>query len=119
MNTMTYKGYAARIEYSDEDGCFVGHVAGIRDIVGFHGDSVNELRSAFEDAVDDYLETCEKLGTKPPRPFSGELTLHIPPEVHASAAVAAEVTGKSVDQWAAELLERVLMSDPRPSSAIS
>ncbi len=119
MNTMTYKGYAARIEYSSEDGCFVGHVAGIRDIVGFHGDSVAELHSAFEDAVDDYLETCEKLGTKPPQTFSGELTLHIPPEVHASAAAAAEVTGKSVDQWAAELLERALTSSPRPSSATS
>ena len=117
MNTMTYKGYAARIEYSSEDGCFVGHVAGIRDVVGFHGDSVSELRSAFEDAVDDLLETCEKLGSDPPRPYSGELTLHIPPEVHASAAVAAEVTGKSIDQWAAELLQQALMSGPRPSTS--
>ncbi len=25
MNTMTYKGYAARIEYNDEGDCFVGH----------------------------------------------------------------------------------------------
>lgn len=40
MNAMTYKGYAARIEYSDEDGCFIGHIAGIQDIVGFHGSSV-------------------------------------------------------------------------------
>ena len=117
MNTMTYKGYAARIEYSSEDGCFVGHVAGIRDVVGFHGDSVSELRSAFEDAVDDLLETYGKLGSEPPRPYSGELTLHIPPEVHASAAVAAEVTGKSVDQWAADLLERALTSGRRPSAS--
>jgi predicted HicB family RNase H-like nuclease len=31
MNPMTYKGYAARIEYSDEDGLFIGCIAGIRD----------------------------------------------------------------------------------------
>jgi len=61
MKTMNYKGYAARIEYSDEDGLLVGHIARIRDVVGFHGDSVQELRSAFEEAVDDYLDTCEKL----------------------------------------------------------
>ena len=48
MKTMTYQGYAARIEYSDEDGCFVGHVAGIRDVIGFHGESVAELRAAFD-----------------------------------------------------------------------
>ena len=60
MNTMRYKGYAARIEYSDEDGGFIGHIAGIRDIVGFHGESVDELRAAFKDAVEDYIETCKK-----------------------------------------------------------
>jgi len=53
---MTYKGYVAHIEYSEEDAAFVGHIAGIRDIVGFHGESVDELRAAFEEAVDDYLE---------------------------------------------------------------
>lgn len=55
---MKYKGFAAHIEYSDEAGCFVGHIAGIRVVVGFHGESVGELRTAFEEAVDDYLETC-------------------------------------------------------------
>lgn len=53
MNRMTYKGYVARIEYSDADNAFVGHIAGIRDVVGFHGETVNELRAAFEEAVDD------------------------------------------------------------------
>ena len=60
MNIMTYKGYAARIEYSDEDQLLIGHVAGIRDVIGFHGESISELRQAFEEAfhkyVDFYLE---------------------------------------------------------------
>ena len=103
---MTYKGYAARVEYSGEDGCLVGHVAGIRDIVGFHGESVAELRAAFEESVDDYLETCARLDRPPEKPYSGTLTLHLSPDVHASVAVAAEVDGKSVDRWAAEILER-------------
>ena len=63
MNTMMYRDYAARIHYSDDDDCFVGHIAGINDIVGFHGSSVAELRHAFKEAVDDYLHTCEKLGS--------------------------------------------------------
>ena len=70
MNIMSYKGYAARIEYSDDDACFIGHIAGIRDIVGFHGESVLELRQAFEEAVDDYVATCEKLKRTPQRGFS-------------------------------------------------
>ena len=61
MKPMTYKGYAAQIEYSDEDACFIGHIAGIADVVGFHADNVQDLRNAFSAAVDDYLATCEKL----------------------------------------------------------
>ena len=33
MNTMLYKEYAAKIEYSDEDACFIGHLAGIQDVI--------------------------------------------------------------------------------------
>ena len=67
---MRYQGYAARIEYSNDDGLFIGHIAGIRDVIGFHGESVSELHGAFEEAVDDYLATCEKLGREPQRPVS-------------------------------------------------
>lgn len=104
MNTMYYKGYPARIEYSEEDGCFVGHIVGINDIVGFHGTSVSELRTSFEEAVDDYLDTCAKIGRDPQKPYSGNLMLRIPPEVHAAVARAAEVRGESINHWAAEAL---------------
>lgn len=108
MKTMTYKGYAARIEFSDEDDCFVGHVAGIRDVVGFHGDTVAGLRTAFREAVDDYLATCKKLGKNPQRPYGGKVMLRIPPEVHAQAAMKAEAVGKSLNQWAAEAFNRAV-----------
>ncbi len=103
---LSYKGYAARIEFSSEDDCFVGHIAGIKDIVGFHGETVAELKAAFEEAVYDYLDTCDQVGKSPQKPFSGELMLQIPPEVHAAAATAAELSGKSINQWATEALNR-------------
>jgi predicted HicB family RNase H-like nuclease len=64
-NTMTYKGYSARIEYDDDDAIFTGRVAGIRDGVGYHADSVAGLREAFCEAVEDYLETCAAIGKQP------------------------------------------------------
>jgi len=106
MSTMTYKGYAARIEYSDEDGCFLGHIAGIKDVIGFHAESVKELRLAFEEAVDDYISTCERVGRAPQKPFSGKLMLRVPPEVHARAAMMAEAHGMSINQWAADVLSK-------------
>lgn len=106
MNTMMHKGYAARVEYSEEDGCFVGHIAGIRDVIGFHGESVAELRAAFEEAVDDYLETCEKLNREPNHPYSGQFRLRLPPELHARAAMTAETKGKSLNAWVSDVIEK-------------
>lgn len=65
MNTMTYKGLSARNEFDGEDDIFVGRLAGIDDVVGFHADTVEGLKTAFHEAVDDYLETCRKLGRAP------------------------------------------------------
>ena len=110
MKTMKYKGYSARIEYSDEDGFFVGHIAGIRDVVGFHGESVKELLMAFEEAVEDYLETCKKVGKRPQKSYSGKLMLRIPAQVHGAVAQAAEASGKSINQWAADMLEKAVHS---------
>lgn len=104
MSTMTFKGYAARIEYSDDDACFIGHITGIKDVIGFHAETVKELRAAFEEAVDDYLATCEKLGRAPQKPYSGKLMLRVPPEVHARAAMMAQAHGMSLNQWASDVL---------------
>lgn len=106
MNTMTYNGFAARVEYSEDDGCFVGHIAGIRDVIGFHGESVAELRAAFMEAVDDYLETCKKLGQEPNRPYSGQFRLRLEPELHARAARVAEARGKSLNAWVSDAIEK-------------
>jgi len=105
MKPMTYKGYVARIEYSDEDTCLVGHIAGIHDVISFHGDTVSNIRHAFSEAVDDYLETCEKLGRPAQKPYSGKFILRLPAEVHSRIAMQAEAAGKSLNQWAVERLQ--------------
>ena len=105
-NSMTHKGYSARIEYDDDDGIFTGRIAGIRDGVGFHADTVEGLREAFRKAVDDYIETCTKIGKEPQKAFSGQVMFRVDPEVHRKAALAAELSGKSLNQWAEEVLDR-------------
>lgn len=103
-NTMTYKGYAARIDYDDADGIFTGRLAGIRDGVGFHAETTTDLRAAFHEAVEDYIETCAKLGKDPQKAYSGQMMFRVSPEIHARAAKAAELAGKSLNQWAEEVL---------------
>ena len=104
MNIMKYRGYIARVEYDSEDRILVGHLAGINDIVGFHGVSVDELETAFHEAVNEYIAISEKTGRPVQRPYSGNLMLRVTPELHAAAATTAEAKGKSLNQWAAEVL---------------
>lgn len=104
MSIMRYKEYSAKIAYSDEDQCFTGRVTGIRDIITFHGDSVLELKKAFREAVDFYMESCVREGVIPQRSYSGKVMIRIPPEVHAHAVMQAEAHGKSLNQWIAEAL---------------
>jgi predicted HicB family RNase H-like nuclease len=106
MNTMTHKGYSARIEYDDQDEIFFGKIAGIRDGVSFHGETVAELKAAFHEAVDDYVETCRKIGKEPLKPYSGNLMLRVDPEIHSKVALAAELAGKSLNQWGEEVLAK-------------
>ncbi len=106
MSSMTYKGYTARIEYDARDNIFVGRLLGVRDIISFHAESVSELQKELELAVNDYLAECAERGVSPEKSASGKLMLRIRPEVHAAASIAAQVAGKSLNQWADEVLDR-------------
>jgi predicted HicB family RNase H-like nuclease len=104
MNTMTHKGYTARIEFDDRDNIFVGRVLGLHAMISFHGETVKELRSEFKNAIEAFLKDCKEQGIAPEKPASGKILLRVPPEVHGAALVAAQAAGKSLNQWATEVL---------------
>ena len=54
MNTMTTQGYTACVYFDERDDIFVGRVLGVPDIISFHGESLDQLREAFELAIRDY-----------------------------------------------------------------
>ena len=103
-NAMTYKGYVGTVEYSEEDNCLFGRIDGICDIISYEGVSVKEIRGAFEEAVDDYLKHCAATGKEPNKPYSGEFVLNIDPILHARIAAKAIASGKSLNQYAADVL---------------
>ena len=105
MNTMSQKGYTARIEFDERDNIFVGRVLGLHTMISFHGETVAELRAEFETAISEFLRDCKEQGVRPEKPASGKLMLRVPPEVHGAALVAAKAAGKSLNQWATEVLE--------------
>lgn len=101
---MKYKGYTGTVEYSEKDACLFGRLAGIDDIISYEGESVSEIRQAFHEAVDDYLSDCAATGKQPNKPYSGKFILRLDPELHARLALQAQEAGKSLNQYAVDVL---------------
>ncbi len=67
---------------------------------------MKKLRLDFEAAVNHYIADCAVTGRKPFKPASGKLMLRVSPETHAKALTMAKASGKSLNQWAAEVLDK-------------
>ncbi|HMC58268.1 MAG TPA: type II toxin-antitoxin system HicB family antitoxin [Candidatus Solibacter sp.] len=101
---MTYKGYQSKVELDEEAGVFHGEAIDTRDAITFQGSSVKELKKAFEDSVDDYLDFCASRGEDAEKPFSGKFLVRVPPEVHRQIMTEAKRQGKSLNAYVVEKL---------------
>lgn len=95
QGTMRYKGYVGSVQYSDEDGCFIGDVLGVQAMISFEGESVAELRTDFENAIEAYLKSCKERRIKPEKPKPGKITLDLPFDIEVGLENMTEETGKS------------------------
>ena len=105
---LKYKGYTGYVEYDDDAGILHGEVLDTRDVITFQGTTVEELRKAFHDSIDDYLEFCAERNEKPEKPFSGKFIVRLPSELHHRAYITAMEQGKSLNQLVVETLEKVI-----------
>ena len=64
-NVMTYKNYLGSVEFSEADRLFYGKVQGVRALISYEGETVEELLDDFHEAVDDYLNLCKVEGKVP------------------------------------------------------
>lgn len=107
MTTMTHDGYVALVELDAEAGLFHGEVINTRDVLTFQGRTPDELQTAFADTIADYRDWCLERGKEPEKPYSGNFTVRLAPDLHRRIAAAAAQKGKSVNAFVAETLERV------------
>ena len=96
-NLLSYKNYNGTVEYSKEDKCLFGKVIGIKSLLSYEGDSVQELEEDFQDEIDRYLEDCKERNIEPEQPYKGTFNVRISPELHRNIAVYAIEHGKSLN----------------------
>ena len=104
MSILNYKGYQGRFDYDPEADIFHGEVLHLTDVITFQGRSIDELKQALAESVEDYLEFCAQKGKIPERPYSGRFNVLIAPEVHQRIASEAARDGISINSWVARAL---------------
>ena len=101
MSMLTYKGYQGRFDYDPEADIFHGEVLHLTDVITFQGRSIDELKQALADSVEDYLEFCAQKGKIPTKPYSERFNVRITSEVHQRIALEAARDGISINSWVA------------------
>jgi predicted HicB family RNase H-like nuclease len=97
-DVIKYKKFIGSVRFSAEDEIFFGKIEGINDLVTFEGNSVKELKKSFSEAVDDYLELCEKKNKSFEKSYKGSFNIRLPQELHKIAAMKAKTEGISLNQ---------------------
>ena len=109
MNKLEYKGYYGSIEYSKDDDCLFGKVLGMpNNLISYEGNTAAELYTDFKNAIDTYLDYCQRNGIKPRNGYNGVLNVRIPSEIHCQIAMYAEKHGISINSFIRDSIERRL-----------
>lgn len=106
---LKYKNYMGSVEYSAEDDCLFGKVIGIRGLISYEGNSLDELKSDFHQAVDDYLQMCKKEKKQPETAFKGSFNVRIDPELHRNIAIKAKELNMSLNAFVKQALVHSLL----------
>jgi predicted HicB family RNase H-like nuclease len=114
MTILTYKDFQGSVNF--EDGKLIIQVLHIDDTLITECDAASAAQAAFEDLVEDYLETCKIVGKEPSRPFKGSFNVRISPALHRRVAMAAAIVDKTLNAWVSEALEQTLDREERGSS---
>ncbi|WP_149242832.1 type II toxin-antitoxin system HicB family antitoxin [Dyadobacter sp. 32] len=104
INSLTYNGYTASISYNSDDEVFFGKVIGVNDLIVFEGTSVTELKNGFQEAIDDYLETCEAIGKSPDKTYKGSFNVRVPAGLHKKVATFASQHDVSLNDFVKSVL---------------
>jgi predicted HicB family RNase H-like nuclease len=108
MSILSYKGYQGRFEYDPDANIFHGDVLHLTDVVTFQWRSIDELKTALADSIEDYFNLCKEADKLPQKTFSGRFNVRLTPELHQKAAQTAAIEGMSLNNWIAHAVEKAV-----------
>ncbi len=110
-NMLKYKGFYGSVSHSIEDEVVHGKIECINDLVTYEAETIAELKVAFEEAVEDYLETCKMIGKEPEKPMSGSFNIRIGSELHKKAYLESKSLNLSLNEYVKSAVEDKLSKE--------
>ena len=108
-NILKYKNFIATVKYSEEDESFIGRIEGIDSVVSFEGQSVKDLKLAFKESVESYLDFCHRKGiTETQKSYTGVFNVRIDSDLHRRAVIMAKLRGSTLNAFVKKSIERSL-----------
>lgn len=109
MNTLNYKGFIGAFNYAEEDDILFGKIEGVTDLVTFQGASIQEVKKAFTEAVEDYIILCDEVGKEPMKSFKGSFNVRLTPQLHRQITLEAVKNNMNLNQFIQKTLEKVVL----------
>ena len=106
INVLTYKGFIGSVHFSAKDDVFFGKVEGVNDLITFEGNSVSELKSAFQYVVDEHIKDCDKEDIPVEKSYKGSFNLRLTPDLHRMAAIMAKAQGSTLNAFVRKAIEQ-------------
>ena len=105
---LKYRNFIGSVEYSETDKILFGKVQGIRGLISYEGQNIDELEQDFRDGIDEYLEVCKEKGIEPQKSFTGAFNVRITSDTHAQAVLKAQELGVNLNAFVKSAIEEKL-----------
>ena len=110
-DVLIYKDYIGSVHFNADDEVFFGKIEGVEDLITFEGNSVLEVKGAFEEAVNDYIQLCKENGKKLEKSYKGSFNIRIAPEIHKKAKRLPLMKGISLNQFIQKAVEEEVIRE--------
>ena len=107
-DVLKYKDFIATVHYSSDNDVFFGKIDNINDLVSFEGKTTSELKEAFKEAVEDYIDLCATNKKDIFKTYNGSFNIRISPELHKKVHEEALLRGISLNQLVQKAIEHEL-----------
>ncbi|SFG07774.1 Predicted nuclease of the RNAse H fold, HicB family [Duganella sp. CF458] len=89
---------------------FRGEFLGLNGGADFYAKDVKGLLREGKISLRLFLDACAEDGVEPRKSFSGKFSLRVDPPIHEAVAIAAAAHGKSLSQWAEDVLSKAALA---------